>query len=435
MKQFPLITLSLLPALLSAISITEVVQNTIQTHPQIQIKKESVNVNKQRLTQVRAGYMPSVDLSYSIGPEVTKTPGNQREEAKMTRQEASATLTQNVFAGLDTMYSMREQKSLVLSASSTVVESANSLALEATTAYLDVLKTLELYNIAKENVKVHSKYLNQIKEKVDAGIARNSDYEQTLSRYENAKTAEYLAQQNHYIATYSFERILPDVAPADLEKPVVGVIPADTVEGLVEIAMKENPTIAVSQNDIEAAKAAVSRANAPYYPTADVVVKGYWNDQVHGVGYDQVTNRNILESEDSGYSGMLVLNYNLFNGLSDSANKQANQHILLQQNSTLADAKLYIKANTKIAWATYEMTKKQLVYIDKNIKASAKTVSDYQQENELGRRSIIDLLNIELEYNNAKNRKVNAVYENLSAYYQILSHTGKMLEEMNVVIK
>ena len=51
----------------------------------------------------------------------------------------------------------------------------------------------------------------------------------------------------------------------------------------------------------------------------------------------------------------------------------------------------------------------------------------------LGRRSIIDLLNIELEYNGAKNRKVTAEYDNLVAYYQILSHTGKMLEAMNVV--
>nr|WP_321265413.1 TolC family outer membrane protein [uncultured Sulfurimonas sp.] len=435
MKHLPLISLSLLPALLSAMTMTEAVQSVIETHPQIQIKKESVNFNKERLTQVRAGYLPSIDLSYSIGPEVTKTPANEREETKMTRQEASALLTQNVFAGLDTMYGMKQQKALVLSASSTVVESANNLALEATTAYLDVLKTLELYDIAKENVSVHDKYLKQIKEKVDAGIARNSDYEQTLSRYESAKAAEYLAEQNYLIAAYSFERILPGVDPKELEKPVAGAIPAATLDELVDLAIKNNPTVVVSNNDIEAAKAAVKRANAPYYPSADLVAKAYWNDSVHGVGYNQANDQYDFESEDSGYSGMLVLNYNLFNGLADSANKQANQHILLQQNATLADAKLFIKANTKIAWTTYEMTQKQLVYIEKNIKASAQTVSDYQQENELGRRSIIDLLNIELEYSNAKNRKVNATYENLTAYYGILSHTGKMLEEMNVVIK
>ncbi len=436
MKRFPLLTIGLLPALLSAISITEVVQNTIQTHPQIQVQRESLNVKKERLTQVRAGYLPSIDLSYSVGPEMSKTPANLEERAEMTRQEASAILTQSVFSGLDTVYGMKEQESLILSAGSAVEESANSLALEAATAYLDVLKTLSLYNIAKENVEVHDKYLQQIKEKVDAGIARSSDYEQTLSRFESAKSSEYLAQQNHFIAVYSFERILPDIAPEDLEKPTAGILPADGVDALVEVAMKNNPTIDISMNDIDAAESAVGRARAPYYPTADIVLKAYWNENVHGIAYNTITEENdAAHVNDQGASGMLVLNYNIFNGLSDSANKQANQYILLQQKSTLSDAKLFIKANTKIAWITYEMTKKQLVYIDKNIAASKKTVADYQQENELGRRSIIDLLNIELEYNNARNRKVTATYDNLTAYYQILSHTGKMLEEMNVVVK
>lgn len=431
----PLVTLSLLPALLGAISITEVVQNTIQSHPQIQIQRDSLNVKKEGLTQVKAGYLPSIDLSYSVGPEVTRTPANSRERAETTRQEASAVLTQSIFSGLDTVYGVKEQESLILSAGSAVEESANSLALEAATAHLNILKTRALYNIAKENVEVHSKYLKQMKERIDAGIARNSDYEQTLSRYENAKTSESLAQQNYFIAAYSFERILPGVTPEELEKPEIGTLPANDIESLINIALKDNPTITVTQNDIKAARAAVSRADAPYYPTADIVLKTYWSKDVHGVGYDQAANQYNRESEDEGYHGLLVLNYNIFNGLSDLANKQANQYILLQQNSTLADAKLFIKANTKIAWITYEMTKKQLVYIDKNIKASAKTVSNYQKENELGRRSIIDLLNIELEYNNARNRKVNATYDNLTAYYQILSHTGRMLEEMNVTIK
>ncbi len=425
-----------MPALLSAITIAEVVQNTIKTHPQIQVQKNSLKVEEERLTQVRAGYLPSIDLSYSVGPESTKTPSNQEEQADMTRQDASATLTQSVFSGLDTMYGMEEQEALILSAGSQVEESANSLALEAATAYLNVLKTLSLYNIAKENVKVHDKYLKQIKEKVDAGIVRNSDYEQTLSRYESAKSSEYLAQQNYLIAVYSFERVLPNINPEDLEKPTIGIMPAEDADALVEVAMKNNPTIDVSLNEIDAAKSALSRAKAPYYPTADIVLNAYWNENVHGIAYDSTTGGNDADYiNDQGASGMLVFNYNIFNGLADSANKQANQYLLLQEKATLADAKLFIKANTKIAWVTYDMTKKQLVYIDKNIAASGKTVSDYQKENELGRRSIIDLLNIELEYNNARNRKVNTTYENLTAYYQILSHTGKMLEEMNVVIK
>ena len=435
MKRLSLLSLGLMPALLSALTITEVVQDTILTHPQMQIQKESLKAKQESLVQSKAGYMPSIDLSLSVGPEVTKTPANNRERAQMTRSEISATLTQNIFAGLDTKYAIQEQESLILAAGDSVTQSANNLALQASTAYLDVLKTLALYNIAKENVEVHDKYLKQIKEKVDAGIVRNSDYEQTLSRYEGARSAEYLTQQNHFIAVYNLQRILPNVTPDELEEPTVGVLPADSAEALVELALANNPILSVSKNDIEAAKSAVNRSDAPYYPTADIVLNAYKNENVHGLGYDSATNKYTNESKDDGYSGMLVINYNIFNGLADSANKQINQHLLLKENSSLADTKLFVEANTKISFVTYEMTTKQLVYIERNIESSAQTVSDYQQEHELGRRSIIDLLNIELEYNNARNKKVNAKYSNLTSYYEILSHTGKMLEVMNVTVK
>ncbi len=429
MKHLPLLSLTLLPALLSALTITEVVQNTIQTHPQIQIQKEALYSQKESVIQTKSAYLPSVDLSFSVGPEITKTPANQREKTDFTRNEASATLTQNIFAGLDTMYGMKEQESLVISAQGNVNVSANKLALEATAAYIAVLKTAELHNITKENVEVHDKYLQQIKEKLDVGIVRESDYVQTLSRFENAKTSQYLAEQNYLIAVYGLERILPNIDISKLVDPTIGILPANDIDSLVEIALNNNPTLAVAKSDIEAAKSTLNRSDAAYYPTADVVLSANKADHVHGLGYQGA------ESKDDAYSGLLVINYNVFNGLADSANKQISQHLLFQKNSALADAQLYIKANTKIAWATYEMTLKQLKYIQRNLEASAKTVSDYQQENELGRRSIIDLLNIELEHNNAKNRKANTKYSNLSAYYEILSYTGKMLEVMNVIVE
>ncbi|RLA74627.1 MAG: agglutination protein, partial [Epsilonproteobacteria bacterium] len=339
-------------------------------------------------------------------------------------------------SGFDTVYGVEEQEALILSAGNSVEESANNLALETTTAYLNVLKTLTLYNIAQENVSVHDKYLQQIKEKVDAGLVRSSDYEQTLSRYESAKSSQYATQQSYLLAIYGLDRILPGLNTLNFEDPSQFTeVSSLSADNLVEVAMQNNPTIKISKSDIEAAKSAVDRASAAYYPTADIVLDAYMNENVHGLGYSTVTQENDGESRDNGYSGMLVLNYNIFNGFADSANKQANQHIVLQQQATLADSKLFISANTKMAWATYDMTKKQLVYINKNIKASEKTVSDYQQEHELGRRSIIDLLNIELEHNNARNRYTNTKYDNLTAYYQILSHTGRMLKEMNVIVK
>ncbi|MCK4737656.1 MAG: TolC family outer membrane protein [Sulfurimonas sp.] len=436
MKHFSLITVVLLPVLASGMNITEAVQKSVKTHPQIEMVKENRNTQKELLTKVKADYLPSIDLSYSVGPEETRTIANSKIKENLTRQEASITLSQNIFAGLNTLYGVEQQEALILSANNTVKESANDLALEATTYYLDVLRNYELFKIAKENVAVHKKYLSQIQQKVDAGIGRSSDYKQTLSRYESALSIQYLSEQNYDNSISSFQRILPGaVTASDLQKPTVGAVPADNLEALVDIALQNNPTIHVSRDDIKVASAALKRSDSPYYPRVDVLLESHWYKNINGVSTDiSSPNQSDYESE-SGKSALIVLSYNIFNGLADKANKEANQHKLLNKNSTLSDAKRYIKAYTQIAWQTFESTKLQLVHIDNNIEATADTVADYLKENELGRRSIVDLLNIELEYNNARNRKVTAEYDRLVAYYQILSYTGKILEEMNVIIE
>lgn len=436
MKQFTLLSVVLIPMLASAMSLTEAVQKAVETHPQIEMKKEDRNVQKKLLTRAKAGYLPSLNLSYSVGPEFTKTAANSGVRETLIRQDASATLVQNVFSGLSDKYAVEQQKALILSANDTVKESANEMALETATYYLELLRTHELLQIAKENVEVHKKYLSQIDEKVKAGVGRTSDYKQTLARYENALSIQYLAEQNYDNAISSFERILPgDISVADLEKPSIGDIPANDIDSLVEIAMQNNPTIQVSHADIEVAAAALKRSNAPFYPKADIKLEAYWDKHVHGVAVDAPTPTPSTFEENSGYNALLVLNYNIFNGLADKANKQANQHRLLNKNSTLADARRYIKAYTEIAWQTFESTKQQLVHLDKTIKSSGETVSDYEKEHELGRRSIIDLLNIELEYNSARNRKTTAEYDRLISYYQILSYTGKILQEMNITVE
>lgn len=434
MKRLGLLSLVLIPALASAMTVSEVVYKTIDTHPQMQMKKEDHNTQKKLLTKVKSDYMPSLDLSYSVGPEKTRTIANGRQEESLTRQEASATLSLNVFAGFETKYGEKQQKALILSAGDKVMEGANDLALETVTFYLDVLRKYELLSISKENTEIHKKYLSQIKEKVDAGVGRASDYKQTLSRYENALAVQYLTEQNYDNALSSFQRILPgSITAADLEKPVIGNLPAHDMASLVDIAMQYNPTIHVSEEDIRVANAALKRSNSPFYPRIDIVAQTYWNKNVHGISTKPNAVNPLGHEVDSGHNALLVINYNIFDGMSDKASREANQHRLLNKHSTLADAKRWIKAYTEIAWQTFVSTEKQLVHLENNIKASGETVADYRKENELGRRSIIDLLNIELEYNGARNLKVTADYDRLLSYYQILSYTGKILEEMNVI--
>jgi len=436
MLKLSLVAIMAIPVISGATTLSEVVQKTIQTHPQMQAKKEILYGQKESLTNVQSAYYPSIDLGYSVGPETTKTISNRREEADLVRQDASATLTQSIFSGLSTVNGVKEQEALILSANENVKEEANALAIEAITAYLNVLKNNALHKIAEENVALHKKYLDQIKTKVDAGLGKSSDYKQTLSRFENVTSSRYLSELDYANALYTYQRVLPgEVAVSELEAPSITNTPSEDLNVLIEEAKGNNPTISSLKSEVEAAKASLKRADSNYYPTADIVVEGYWNQNVHGISTDAKEVFAPTQDEiDSGYNALLVLNYNLFNGFADSSKEEMMRHKLLEKQSVLADNERILKLNTQMAWKTFDITSKSLKHIEYNIQATAQTESDYQQEHELGRRSIIDLLNINVEYNNARNRKVNAEFDRMLAYYQLLSYRGKLLEEMNIQI-
>lgn len=76
--------------LLSAMSISEAVQNAVDTHPQIEMKREDSLAQKELLTRIKSGYLPSVDLSYSVGPESTKTVNNDGVRESLTRHNTDA---------------------------------------------------------------------------------------------------------------------------------------------------------------------------------------------------------------------------------------------------------------------------------------------------------------------------------------------------------
>jgi adhesin transport system outer membrane protein len=427
-----LTSMVVLPSLLSALSLSEAVIQTIQTNPQIMGKKHILKSEKELLQSAYAGYLPSVDLAYSVGPEMTQTIPNARDKVYHTRQDASAIVSENVFEGFNTKYDVERQKSLILSADKSLQDKANSLALDVVSAYLDIIQKKKLEVIAKENVDVHKKYLDQIKEKLDSGIGRASDYKQTLSRYENARSNYVAASKSYKNALYTFQRLLEtDVSAKDLQIPDIGTLPSEDIETLIKLAMENNPTIEMSQADIAAAKAIYLKSKSAYYPKADLQAQAYWNEDHNGI----VKTPTQPYDEENGYNLLLKLSYNIFNGLSDKAVVESSKYRMLEKSTVLADAKRYVKAYTRIAWQTYESTKEQLKYIQRNIEASKQTVADYQQEHDLGRRSIIDLLNIELEYNAARNRMVATQYEHYRSYYQLLAYTGKLLEEMGVDIK
>ena len=110
---------------LEARTLDEVVQLTLQTHPQINAIRANRRAIDQELRGFRGPYLPSIDGRAAVGHELsdnssTRTrPGRvtgERGSVDMNRYEAGITLRQMIFDGFGTDSEVNRQKGRVNSA-------------------------------------------------------------------------------------------------------------------------------------------------------------------------------------------------------------------------------------------------------------------------------------------------------------------------------
>ncbi len=410
----------LLPFSLMALTMEEMVQETLDKNPNMQKDIGSYRAVKYDLDKAESGWKPNVDFRADVGYENTDKSyvqtNNQALDTSsdLVRNSASIVATENLFEGFATEYDIKEQKSRILSARFNTLQNANSLALRSSEVYIDVLRQKSLLDLFEENVNSHERIYGLIREKTEAGSGRRSDVEQSEGRLALAYS-NYIAQVNNYQdSIVNFERVYGEaLTSSSLELPLAPSLPADTYNGLWTIAQQYNPTLLLERANIQVQEARYTKDKGNYYPSVDLELAAARDENVQG-----------YEGTNTNARGMLKLYYNLYRGGSDEATRLQNLEYITVQKESFNEQQRAVREKLKLAWLAHQITFRQIRCIRMHVEYSKKTAESYAQEYQLGRRSIVDLLNAELEYNDARKELKNAQSDVLFARFRILEAIG-----------
>jgi len=407
-----------LPFSLMALTMEEMVQETLDKNPNMQKDIGTYRAVEYDLDKAKAGWKPNVDLRGDIGYEHTDKSYEQNSVLDTTtdlaRSSATIIATENLFEGFATESGIKEQESRILSARYNTLQNANALALRASEVYIEVLRQKSLLDLFEENVNNHERIYGLIREKTEAGSGRRSDVEQSEGRLALAYS-NYIAQVNNYQdAVVNFERIYGEALTASsLEMPLAPSLPADTYEGLYAIAQQYNPTLQLERENINVQQARYAKEKGNFYPSVDLELAAEANKNVQG-----------YEGTNNNARGLVKLYYNLYRGGTDEATRLQNLTYVTVQKESFNEQQRAVKEKLKLAWLTHQITYRQIRCIRLHVEYSKKTAESYAQEYQLGRRSIVDLLNAELEYNDARKQLKNAESDLLFSRYRILEAIG-----------
>ena len=323
----------------------------------------------------------------------------------------SPTVNMNIWSGWRIQSDVDRSKSLADASRQQQRITRDDIALQTIEGYLNWAHQIELVILAKENLLNHQKIFNDISQIVDIDPGRGIDRNQAVVRLENAKVILQQREGDLSTATERLNRMLlgkMPATPSDIDF-APGVTPESLQEALAYVN-ELHPIIAQLRAQIYAAQASVKNARAQYSPTVNMTF-GKQTYQGSGQG-DYVT--------------QLILNVPIFDGGTAYGATGVAQGNLNALERILQESELVLRERIATFWSDWGSAKgRKSLGQSQSVTAQALLVG-YRLQFQVGRRSSLDLLNVQSDLFTYQSNAENASYEARLARARIMASIGKL---------
>ncbi|MCK5914889.1 MAG: TolC family protein, partial [Deltaproteobacteria bacterium] len=298
-----------IPVNAAALTLEEAVTEAINTHPVVQERLKNFRATQQDLNIADSGYLPKLDLISGIGYKKNGLLSDHVTDDSTDVYRNSLVLTQNLFQGFATQHLVEYEKSRVLAAAYHYIETANDIALQMVGVYLDLLKQQELLDNTREHVSHSEEIYQKVYKLYVSGHAPRSEIDKIQATLFLSRSNLTVQRNNLIDSENKFRRILgrKPVSSQLLAPQIQFKLPVNH-EQAAQYAINNNPSIQVSNNNIEAAQALKKKGRSRYYPEIGIELSQDYNrDYGSSVGYED------------RFQAMLTLRYNFYNGGADRA--------------------------------------------------------------------------------------------------------------------
>jgi outer membrane protein len=447
-----------MPMLGHAEDLTQIYGLARQADPTLAGADANKGATQEGVPQARAALLPQISGSWgynhadqgSKGPNTTFVEdqvgnfGLITTDASARSRPANLLLTQSLF-NWGNITRLRGANALAEGAEYTYDAASQDLLVRTATAYFGVLTAEDQLVFTQLNEKSLAKQLDQAEQSFEVGLKAITDVHVARAQHD-AAVAQVITAQNAVetaregviqIIGKTFGDLKKLRDPLPLEKPS----PADA-QAWVDLANKQNPTIASAQKSVDSAEFNISTQRSGHYPTLSASVSrsdtpswGSTNEYAAGQRFSIPNNNALSTATTIG----VTLNIPIFTGgLVTSQTRQA----VFQRDAAQDQLELQrrtIVANTRNAYraviagiSEVEATKASVV--------SAQSALDATQAGyEVGTKTIVDVLISQSTLLSAQSSYSQARHQFVLSGLQLKEAAGvvatKDLESVNALLE
>ena len=385
------------------------------SNPTLDAARAQLRATDELVPQALSNYRPTVTASGSIAAETESSNTTQgNADGSLFPRSASLSVSEPLYRGGRTEAQVHEAENQVQAQRASLVSTEQTVLLNASTAYLDVVLDQAIVDLDINNEKVLAKQLESTRDEFRVGQVTRTDVSQAESRLAGATATRIQAQGQLSTSQAVYAQVVGS-QPGRLAFPQVALPLPPSRDEAAALAQKNNPAVLNATFNEAAARYAISVNEGALLPT--ISLQGSLNHQD-----DETLSIRKADSAQIGVQASMPL-YEA--GATTSQIRQAKQ--TASQDQLLIDqARRSAVQSAFNAWDALATARSSITADQAQVTATQIALDGVRQEAAVGSRTVLDVLNAEQEYLNAQVALVTARHDELAARFQLLSAVGDL---------
>ncbi|WP_299195813.1 TolC family outer membrane protein [uncultured Erythrobacter sp.] len=297
----------------------------------------------------------------------------------------------------------------------------SSIFSQAVAAYMDVLRTEALTELATNQVEVLRVTFQSTNDRFEIGDLTRTDVAQAASRLAVAEGDLRSAYANQINAREVYIQLVGQ-APMGLEAPPPLPGLPETVGMAVVTALENNPDLIAAKERADAAGYDYEVAGAGRLPTIGLFANYDYSNFFGTLGGPVASN--FAQTESTANAGVRITIPIFQGGLPAARQRQAGARESAALEQVIATERNVIQ-QTRSAYSSWQASNAVIASSQAAVEAAELSLEGVRAENSIGNRTIIDVLNAEQELLSARAQLVTARRNAYVAGFSLLAAMGK----------
>ena len=401
--------------LANALNLEEALVDAYYNNPSLKSEIERQKAVDENLPQAYSGWLPNLSVNYRAGKEKEKFGLGAKEET-ITPNTTTLTLKQSLFSGGRTYAGINQAYNNILSGQNRLREIEQRVLLEAIKAYVDLVTTREILALSKKNESALEEQLKSTRERFQLGETTKTDVSQAESRLARGQSDRINADGNYISARSQYRKIFLTEPPNDASIPDSLPSIKYSFGEAKKIALVNNPVLKTSEYNAAAADDSVMISASSLLPQVDLTAQAQRQDNVSTRLGERIEDKSVffnvsIPLYQSGYQ------YSRLRQAKDNA-QSAKFQLEDAVNAT-------IDALTK-AWRDIQTSRANIKATSASVASARFALEGVRQEQEIGSRTTLDILDAEQELFVAQVGLARAKQDEVVAVYTLKSVLGEL---------